>query len=564
MDDRFSLIILISLVGFVPSAMCLCDFEPLYFINETANGTIILSANKPAGSNVLVRVEDSSKKSTFEQELESLLLIRNYNTSFTLENTEPLDLERFYWDYQRDITNVNLKITCDGIENSMTLSVLPVNEFDPVFANSPYNITIPESTAVNTTVFQLKPKVIDRDVGTVQNFYFHIHPYNIQSFDGKEYFIIYASSRGNIDLKKALDYDIPNNRNIFRLNVSVADGQTGFFRRSFTDVTVQVEDVDDQVPYFRFPNCPKPCPAPPFEATTWLDYTGKLQTLPNDLQAIDDDTLRTPLLYSIQSGNQHNMFEINQTTGVINQKTSVNSLNIPDAEFRLVIEVRKNLTNVDLSSIAILTIHVWERMSNASGYPEPPVSQSKEGESGSDLMIPLIVLGVFLAIVLVALVLVFIIYRRKQREMAVRPADEKSEPQTEEEDLHTEGEDYTARCDSNEKLVYGNKTTLGIMTEDFPNTAGEKASRLPPLPMRDTATETTEGKRKKKARRRNKKKDPEIFDGTREYNMGADPEFFDSTDKSRVKRSQRSRKADPALPIQVPNDNPTDEESVYM
>ena len=203
-------------------------------------------------------------------------------------------------------------------------------------------------------------------------------------------------------------------------------------------------------------------------------------------------------------------------------------------------------------------------MTNTSGVEPPPTGKSTEG-GGSDLTIPLIVLGILLAIVIVLLIVVFVLYRRKQREMTIRPADDKSEPQTEEEDLHTDGENYTGKADSNERLIFGNKATLGIMTEDFPDTSGVKANQLPPLPMRDTGTETTEeGKRKKKSRRRHKNKEVEIFDGTREYNMGADPEFFDSTDKSRVKRSQRSKKVDSSLPIQVPNDNFTDTESVHM
>lgn len=134
------------------------------------------------------------------------------------------------------------------------------------------------------------------------------------------------------------------------------------------------------------------------------------------------------------------------------------------------------------------------------------------------------------------------------------------EPQTEEEDLHTDKEDYS-RFDSNEKLVFGNKTTLGIGTTDFPETYGIRGNTLPPLPLRDSATETSEETKKKRARRRNKNKEPEIFDGTQEYNMGLDNEFYEAPDKSRVKRSQRSydKKTDPALWIKVPNDQPVDD-----
>lgn len=36
-----------------------------------------------------------------------------------------------------------------------------------------------QSTAINTIIFKLKPKVKDDDVGVVQNFIFRIHPYNV-------------------------------------------------------------------------------------------------------------------------------------------------------------------------------------------------------------------------------------------------------------------------------------------------------------------------------------------------------------------------------------------------
>lgn len=206
-----------------------------------------------------------------------------------------------------------------------------------------------------------------------------------------------------------------------------------------------------------------------------------------------------------------------------------------------------------LKSIAILTIKVYERMPNDTGISPPPSGASSSDSSvGMSLLIPLIILGVILLLVIAALIAVFILYRRKQRKMTVGPSDDKSEPQTEEEEL--EADEYNSKGFSNEKLVFGNKTTLGIMTDEFPPTPTERANKLPPLPLKDSATETVEHTKKKRSRRRNKNKEPEIFDGTREYNMGMDPEFFEATDKSKVKRSQRSKKADSTQPINVTND----------
>lgn len=204
-------------------------------------------------------------------------------------------------------------------------------------------------------------------------------------------------------------------------------------------------------------------------------------------------------------------------------------------------------------------------MSNDSGVPTltPDVAHKEDMDRRASLLIPLIVLSVALAVVLLALIVMLVINTRTQRKMVVRPTNDKSEPQTEEEDLHTDAEEYNSRSFSNEKLMFGNKTTLGIIADNFPSTSGGRGNRLPPLPLKDSSTETTEFKKKKRSRRRNKNKEPELFDGTRDYNMGLDPEFFDSTDKSKVKRSQRSRKADSILPIQVPNDNPADADSQH-
>ncbi|XP_053392488.1 protocadherin-10-like [Mercenaria mercenaria] len=566
MIKKGCIIISAALCIFVSNVHAVCDLEPAYSISETApNGTLIFNGTKTQGHTVTFQVKNPNATKNpqgFMSDIKSALRLTNNDTTFKLQNTQQLDLEKFWISYEVDITTITLTVTCDGNTNDVFISVTPVNEFTPVFVNSPYNITLPESTRVGTVVYKLKSKVKDEDVGGVQNFYFQIHPYSIADYDGSAFFSIPASSTGNITLTKPLDFDTTA-KNTRSLNLSVADGQSADAKTARTTLQVNIEDVDDQVPYFEYPNCPAPCPAPAFVSVTRLLYTGSLEITP-PLKGKDDDTLGTALLYSIKSGNKNNLFTMDASTGAVTQAKSVDAANLPDSEFRLVIEVRKDLQNIDLSSIAILTVKVWERLRNDTGYPKPPVGRSTEEKDGSSLLIPLIVLGVLLTIVIVALIVVFVIYRKKQREMAVGPAEDKSEPQTEEEDLHTEGEDYTGRADSDERLVFGNKATLGIMTDDFPSTAGGRANQLPPLPMRDTATETTEGKRKKKSRKRNKNKEPEIFDGTREYNMGADPEFFDSTDKSRVKRSQRSKKADPSLPIQVPNDNAADIDSVYM
>ena len=190
-------------------------------------------------------------------------------------------------------------------------------------------------------------------------------------------------------------------------------------------------------------------------------------------------------------------------------------------------------------------------------YPDDEI----QPEKSDSLLIPLIVLGVILFILVAAIIVVVLIIRRKQKQALVGPVDTKSEPQTEEEELPTDREDhYNDPSRSSERLVSGvpSVSSGALAFRDLPSGRGRT---LPPLPSRDFATETESVTKKKRSRRRKKQKDPEIFDGTKDYNMGADPEFFDSTDKSKVKRSTRSytKDTDPQLRLKVPNDEPTND-----
>lgn len=553
-------LLVICAISALGRAACTFNLPQIVSVNETAPiNTEILSFTKTENDRVWFNVtRPADPPAGLTDALQSSFQLIIENTSAILVNARILDLENFHMTYGADITSIELKIHCDGAVSpkEVIIDVQPVNEFHPVFLHGPFYVTLNESTPVGTTVFTLRDKVQDGDFGEPENFNFDIEPYKVTDFDGRDFFSIPTKTKGDIVIAKPLDYDNTAFKHNMTLNLTVADG--GGLKKD-TTMTVRVLDVDDQRPYFEFPDCALPCPVPPFVAITELAYTGRINVLPVPLQGRDRDTLGTRLLYSIISGNEANMFSVDENSGEVNQDRSVNQAGSPEAEFRLVLELRKDLP-IDLSAIAVLTVKVRERMPNDTGIPPQVGESSTKNEGPADLLIPMIVLGVLLAAVIAALIVVVVMFRKNKSRMSIRPTDDKSEPQTEEEELHTEGEDFVGRADSNEKLVFGNKTTLGIMT-DLPPTPVGRANQLAPLPYKDTGT-VTEGK-KKRSRRRNKKKEPEIFDGTKEYNMGADPEFFDSTDKSKIKRSQRSKKADNFQPITVPNDEPPVQRSIY-
>ena len=228
---------------------------------------------------------------------------------------------------------------------------------------------------------------------------------------------------------------------------------------------------------------------------------------------------------------------------------------------RLLQAVKENQR--DLRALAIVRVKVRERMQSYNGtiptLPPATVAESPADKENSDgLLIPVIILGILLLIIIIAIIIVVVFFRRKHKQTMVGPGDTKSEPHTEEEELPTDQEDhYIEQAKSQERLV----PTVSSGALLYAEAPSSRAGTLPPLPSRDFATETEDVTKKKKSRRRKKQKEPEIFDGTKEYNMGADPEFFDSTDKSKVKRSTRSypKETDPQLRLKVPNDEPQNE-----
>ena len=217
----------------------------------------------------------------------------------------------------------------------------------------------------------------------------------------------------------------------------------------------------------------------------------------------------------------------------------------------------------DLRAFAIVRVRVRERIPSYNGtiptMPPVTVAESPPDKEKSDgLLVPVIILGILLFIIIVAIIIVVIFFRRKHKQTTVSPGDTKSEPHTEEEELPPDMENqYNEQAKSQERLV-PTGTSGSMLYAEAPSV---RAGILPPLPSRDFATETEDVTKKKRSRRRKKQKEPEIFDGTKEYNMGADPEFFDSTDKSKVKRSTRSypKETDPQLRLKVPNDEPQNE-----
>ncbi|XP_060566194.1 cadherin-99C-like isoform X2 [Ruditapes philippinarum] len=466
--EQKKLSICIFLCMMTHQAYAICDLQsPFTMILETApNGTVIFNITKPPGTTPSFTIKSPTQGGVDAALMDRLLLI-NGNTTFQLINSKVLDLEEFMISYGADIRTIDLMVTCGGTTVDVFVNVAAVNEFPPVFNNAPYNVTLNESLAVGSLVFILRSRVTDADVVGAENYFFAIEKYEFIDFDGAAYFNIQSSSNGDITLFKMLDFDTMERKKLF-LNLSVFDDapSSPTAKTTYTTLEIHVADVDDQPPYFEYPDCPPPCPAPQFLSIIRLAHKGPLPIIPV-IRGNDLDSLGTPLVYSILAGNQHNLFIMNPLTGAVNQNVSLNEAGVPVIEFRLIIKVRKDLPSIDLFSIGILRIKVSERITNTSEV-SPPSTRNTTTDKGFDLTIPFIVVCILFVIVFVLLIVLFIKYRRQQPDKNTKPADVKTETQSQ------EGGD----CAGNvyEGLNFSNYAVLGNVTgkiQDTPVSNGD-------------------------------------------------------------------------------------------
>jgi hypothetical protein len=153
------------------------------------------------------------------------------------------------------------------------------------------------------------------------------------------------------------------------------------------------------------------------------------------------------------------------------------------------------------------------------------------------MLIVIIVVAVVAVPLIAALIVVLICYCKRQKKKSVKPGDGQSS--TSQDALNADKELSSSRQELLQSYAL------------FMTTPEGKNSQLPPIGKVDMMTGTDEFKKRS---RRRKKKELEIFDGTREYQMEADIDFFKQGSKSKIKRSTRSikdQKLDPKYWITV-------------
>lgn len=177
------------------------------------------------------------------------------------------------------------------------IDVIDVNNNAPEFKQTSHRTSVDENMPIGTSV--LTVKATDLDSG--ENGYV---TYSIANVNPQPFVIDYFS--GVVSTSEVLDYELMPR--IYTLKVRASDWGTPFRREVETQVTVTLNNLNDNKPLFENVDCDVMVPR---------DHgVGEQITT---VSAIDADELQL-VRYTIKSGNDLNVFDLNPNSGVLSLK----------------------------------------------------------------------------------------------------------------------------------------------------------------------------------------------------------------------------------------------------
>lgn len=511
-----------------------CDVPNFVTIKEDATGSILnnsISIDITFTWNIIDVSGNPWSTLSIEKQakIQEYFQFRRNNVSVSIFVPKPIDKESLLDFIGLTVSNIKLRISCDKASTDMTVIVDSVNEFPPEFGKNYYHINVNESTTVGSLVYKISD-VTDRDIDEPDNSLTYTVSKDLDEFDGTPYFGMETGTSPNIMLRQVVDYDaivasgkIPT----FLIRVTVQDHGG---RRDDALFNFTIINEDDLPPAFIIPNCDVGC-TPSYRTIVPDGFTGALTNVtPAALKAVDQDKQHA-VQYSLvrDSAGYYNAFSINQNTGIITALSPVLST------VALIVQV------TEISALQRFALANMLVKTNSSSGGQTNVGRSVVKETDDNMMIIVIVVAIVAVIIIGALVVALVIYCKRQREKMVKPGDVSSTQSTSRDALQ------------NEKELSNSRQELLQSYAMFMTSSEGKGNTLPPITTADMMIGTDEFKKRSRKR---KKKELEIFDGTREYNMEADIDFFKQGTKSKIKRSTRSikeQRLDPKYWITVQN-----------
>ena len=182
---------------------------------------------------------------------------------------------------------------------TVKVTIIPVNEFTPIFTSSFYNVSVAENTTVGSIILTLDAD--DNDRGTDGMVVFLMSTHSL--------FLISAQT-GDLFLKSKLDFETERN---YTIEVIAKDESLSSPRSSSAIVFIMVTDVNDNHPH---------CTSTVYSVTMNESVTVGTHIL--SILCSDND-ITSKLSYNIISGNSGSGFEVIATSGILYTVKSLDS-----------------------------------------------------------------------------------------------------------------------------------------------------------------------------------------------------------------------------------------------
>ncbi|KNC25725.1 putative Fat-like cadherin-related tumor suppressor [Lucilia cuprina] len=218
-------------------------------------------------------------------------------------------------------------------EVPVSISVEDANDCYPLIEQENYNITLPENTFLGSQILKIDASDCDFDANSILS-------YVIESINGEVdsnlFYIDIAD--GSLYLKHQLNYEECKS---YIIVISVNDHGTPSLR-SRANVWIEVEDLNDNGPKFIEPSF-----------SSKLSISAKRGQFVTIAKAYDaDDCDINKLVYKIVDGNEHQLYSIEETTGLIilqnnqrlqNHKQTILNISVTDGLHTSFARVKINL-----------------------------------------------------------------------------------------------------------------------------------------------------------------------------------------------------------------------------
>nr|XP_022316081.1 uncharacterized protein LOC111119848 isoform X2 [Crassostrea virginica] len=283
------------------------------------------------------------------------------------------------------------------LQHVLTHSIADPDDCSSFINRLPPNITISESTPSNTSLLEVNVNATAAST-FIDQVDFYIIPSELSVFLLDHFKSLHVGNKWLLLLQKSIDVEyIYQEKNKYVLN----NFQITFLCESNTKVmNVSVIDEDDNGPVFANTKSTN-CTISGYTASSYREYTGKIETSPGGIEAADGDVTGNNITYSFLYGEPfgfEDYFIINPRYGHVNKTREV--IEGDPHSFMMIIQATE-MSTLGRTKIAVLEVGVHENI---------PVASSEVKANKAVLLVLQIISGIM--IVAFTLGFAFIVHHR--------------------------------------------------------------------------------------------------------------------------------------------------------